>query len=165
MDTFVIYCKSYKNDVLRARTLAESIQRFNTDQIPFYISVPAADMSLFEKQLKGFHCTLIKDEDILLTNPRHPIDLMHEMPGGLLQQVVKSEFWRLEICRNYLMIDSDSYFIRPFSIEDFMFDEDTPYTVMHEGRDLLDFAARQGKRKIKINYTTDRIQIKDYFKA
>jgi hypothetical protein len=163
MDTFVLYCKSYKNDVLRARTLAESIQRFNSDQIPFYISVPAADMSLFEEQLKGFHCNLIKDEDILLTNPRHPIDLMHEMPGGLLQQVVKSEFWRLEICRNYLMIDSDSYFIRPFSIDDFMFDEYTPYTVMHECRDLLDFAARQGKRKIKINYTKDRTQIKEYF--
>jgi hypothetical protein len=163
METLVLYCKSYKNDVLRAKTLAESIQRFNADSLPFYISVPASDIALFEDQLNGLPCTLLRDEDILLANPRHSIDLMHEMPGGLLQQVVKSEFWRLEISRNYLMLDSDAYFIRPFSPEDFMFDDETPYTVMHEGKDILDFAARRGLQKIKDNYTRDRIQGKKYF--
>lgn len=163
MDTFVLYCKSYRNDVLRARVLAESVQRFNTDHIPFYISVPSADMALFEEQLKGLPGTLLKDENILVANPLHSIDLMHEMPGGLLQQVVKSEFWRLGISRNYLMLDSDAYFIRPFSLVDFMFDEETPYTVMHEGKDILDFAARRGMGKIKDNYTKDRLQGKKYF--
>lgn len=163
METFVLYCKSYKNDVLRAKVLTESIQRFNSDRIPFYISVPAADMPLFEEHLKGLQCTLLKDEDILLANPRHSIDLMHEMPGGLLQQVVKSEFWRLGISRNYLMLDSDAYFIRAFSLNDFMFDGETPYTVMHEGKDILDFAARRGMRRVKINYTRDRIKGQSYF--
>ncbi len=164
METFVLYCKSYKNDVLRATALAKSIQRFNTDNLPFYLSVPAADLALFEKHFEGLTCRLLPDEDILLANPRHSRDLMHAMPGGQLQQVVKSEFWRLEISRNYLMLDSDAYFIRPFSLEDFMFDEDTPYTVMHEGKDILDFAARRGMKKIKDNYTRDRIQGKLYFK-
>lgn len=41
METLVLYCKSYKNDVLRARELAESVQKYNTDHLPFYISVPA----------------------------------------------------------------------------------------------------------------------------
>ncbi|HEY4743471.1 MAG TPA: DUF6492 family protein [Desulfuromonadaceae bacterium] len=164
METLVLYCKSYKNDVLRAKALAESIRKFNTDHIPFYISVPAADMGLFTEQLKGLDCTLLRDEEILATNPRHSMDLMHEMRGGLLQQVVKSEFWRLGISRNYVMIDSDSYFIRPFSLEDFMFDGETPYTVMHEGRDLLDFAARTGKRKIRNNFAKDRLQAKENFK-
>jgi len=163
METLVLYCKSYKNDVLRAKTLAESIQRFNADRLPFYISVPASDIALFEEHLNGLPCTLLRDEDILLANPRHSIDLMHEMPGGLLQQVVKSEFWRLEISRNYLMLDSDAYFIRPFLLEDFMFDDDTPYTVMHEGKDILDFAARRGMRKIRDNYTEARNQGKAYF--
>jgi hypothetical protein len=149
--------------VLRAKALAESIQRFNADNLPFYISVPASDIALFEEQLNGLPYTLLRDEDILLTNPRHTIDLIHEMPGGQLQQVVKSEFWRLEISRNYLMLDSDAYFIRPFLLEDFMFDDDTPYTVMHEGKDILDFAARRGLRKIRDNYTRDRNQGKAYF--
>lgn len=163
MESLVLYCKSYRNDVLRARALAESIQRFNTDRLPFYISVPASDIELFEAQLNGLPCSLLRDEDILLTNSRHYTDLMREMPGGELQQVIKSEFWRLEISRNYLMLDSDAYFIRPFSLEDFMFDDETPYTVMHEGKDILDFAARHGMRKIKDNYTRDRNQGKAYF--
>jgi hypothetical protein len=81
---------------------------------------------------------------------------MTEMPGNLLQQVVKSEFWRLELCRNYLMIDSDSYFIHDFRITDFMYDEQTPYTVMHEGRELLSFAARNSREKIRRNFAKDR---------
>lgn len=164
METLVLYCKSYKNDVLRATALAKSIQRFNTDNLPFYLSVPAADLALFEEHFEGLTCRLLPDEDILLANPLHSRDLMNAMPGGQLQQVVKSEFWRLEISRNYLMLDSDAYFIRPFSLEDFMFDEETPYTVMHEGKDILDFAARRGMKKIKDNYTRDRIQGKLYFK-
>lgn len=158
METLVLYCKSYKNDVLRAKELAESVQKYNTDHLPFYISVPAMDVDLFREKLNGLTFTLIQDEDILQANPKHSVDLMHEMPGNLLQQVVKSDFWRLELCRNYVMIDSDAYFIKPFAHEDFMFDEETPYTVMHEGRDLLDFAARRGKQKIINDFMKDRIQ-------
>jgi hypothetical protein len=163
MDNFSLFCKSYRNDVLRARELAKSVQKFNRDGLAFYISVPAADIELFHEKLDGLTYILLKDEEILQANPRHSIALMQEMPGGLLQQVVKSEFWRLELCRNYLMLDSDAYFIRPFTLDDFMFDEETPYTVMHEGKDILDFAARRGMKKIKDNYTKDRIQGKKYF--
>jgi hypothetical protein len=65
METLVLYCKSYNNDVLRAKTLAESIQRFNADHIPFYVSVPTDDMELFTEQLKGLNCTLMRDEELL----------------------------------------------------------------------------------------------------
>lgn len=163
MEPLVLYCKSYKNDVLRARELVKSVQKYNKDLLPFYISVPAADMDLFRQKLDGLSFTLLKDEDILLANPKHSLDLMREMPGNQLQQVVKSEFWRLELCKNYVMVDSDAYFIRPFTIEDFMFDEKTPYTVMHEGRDLLGFAARRGKQKIVDNFKKDRILGRKYF--
>ena len=158
METLVLYCKSYKNDVLRVKELAESIQKYNTDHLPFYISVPAMDMDLFRDQLNGLTFTLLCDEDILQANPKHSLNLMHEIPGNLLQQVVKSEFWRLGLCRNYVMIDSDAYFIKPFTRKDFMFDEETPYTVMHEGKDLLGFAARHGKQKIINNFVKDRVQ-------
>ena len=69
-----------------------------------------------------------------------------------MQQVVKSEFWRLDIAENFLIIDSDSYFIKDFTVSDFMFNEDTPYTIMNEGRHQLDWAARAGNNRFIRNY-------------
>jgi hypothetical protein len=156
MENLVIFCKSYKNDVLRAERLAESVQRFNKDSIPFYLSVPRADLTLFREVLAGFELILFTDEEILSANPQHTESLMEKIPGNHLQQIVKSELWRLGICSNYLMIDSDSYFIRDFAVSDFMYDDAIPYTVMHEGKDLLGFAARNGLEKIRKNFIKDR---------
>lgn len=163
MDNFVLLCKSYKNDVLRARELVKSVEKFNLDHLPLYISVPAADMNLFREKLDGFTYTLLNDEDILQSNPRHSAQLLETLPGGLMQQVVKSEFWRLGLCKNYLMLDSDAYFIRNFSIQDFMYDCETPFTVLHEGKDLLEFAARKGMKKIKPSFNSQLDVAEKYF--
>ena len=48
-------------------------------------------------------------------------------PGWITQQIVKSSLWRLNICENYILIDSDSYFIRSFKINDFMYNDNIPY--------------------------------------
>lgn len=156
MNTIVLFCKSYRNDLLRAKRLAESVQRFNRADLPFFLSVPRADLALFRDELAGIELTFLTDEEILSANPQHSEALLGSMPGNHLQQVVKSEFWRLGYCRNYLMIDSDSYFIRDFDANDFMYDDATPYTVMHEGKDLLGFAARNGLDKIRRNFIKDR---------
>lgn len=163
MERLVIFCKSYKNDVLRAKRLAESVQRYNKDGIPFYLSVPRADSTLFRETLAGLEITLLIDEEILAANPQHTESLIEKMPGNHLQQVVKSEFWRLGVCGNYLMIDSDSYFIRDFAISDFMYEDAVPYTVMHEGKDLLGFAARNGLGKIRKNFIKDRSAAQKHF--
>lgn len=163
MERLVIFCKSYKNDVLRAKRLAESVQRYNKDGIPFYLSVPRADSTLFRETLAGLEITLLIDEEILAANPQHTESLIEKMPGNHLQQVVKSEFWRLGVCSNYLMIDSDSYFIRDFAISDFMYEDAVPYTVMHEGKDLLGFAARNGLGKIRKNFIKDRSAAQKHF--
>ena len=54
--------------------------------------------------------------------------------GWLDQQVVKLRFYKLKVCDFYLVLDSDSYFIRDFYISDFMYDNHTPYIVCHEGK-------------------------------
>ena len=59
--------------------------------------------------------------------------------------MVKSEFWRLGLCQNYLVIDSDSWFIRPFGRDDFLYEGDQPYTVINEGSHMLQHAARTGE--------------------
>jgi hypothetical protein len=128
MDKLVLYCKSYDKDVHRAKILLDSIIKYNTDNIPFYISVPEKDIKLFESVLGTEYYTLISDESIDSENS-----------GWHGQQIVKSQFWKLEICENYVCIDSDCFFIKSFYIKDFMFDDVTPYTVCHEYKSFFEF--------------------------
>jgi hypothetical protein len=128
MNKFVLYCKSYDNDVHRAKDLLESIKRFNIDNLPFYISVPSKDMRLFVDTLGSEGYTLLSDEEIDTTNQ-----------GWKGQQIVKSQFWKLGLCENYLCVDSDCFFIKPFTVSNFMFDNETPYTVCHEYKSFFEF--------------------------
>jgi hypothetical protein len=128
MDKIVLYCKSYNRDVHRAKKLLDSIIQFNKDQIPFYISVPESDLELFKSVLGTEHYTLLADESIDSENS-----------GWYGQQIVKSQFWKLGLCENYICVDSDCFFIKPFYVNDFMFDNDTPYTVCHEYKSFFEF--------------------------
>lgn len=128
MERLVLFCKSYSGDFSRAVNLSQSIQKYNQDNIPFYISVPRQDISLF-KQIKGAH--LVCDDEISPTNTS----------GWIQQQVVKSNFWKLGVAENYVCIDSDSYFVKPFFVQDFMYDRTTPYTVLHEQKELFTWTA------------------------
>lgn len=129
MSTLALYCKSYRNDLDRVKKLAESVERFNKDSLPFYISVPKEDYTLFNKSAIPVTELLI-DEDIYTAEGR----------GWVQQQIVKSNFWKLDLCKNYLCLDSDSYFIKPFFELDFIAYGETPYTVMHEQKELFEWA-------------------------
>ena len=100
MKDLVLYCKSYRNDFLRLQRLLSSIEQYNDDQIPFYISTPVADKEMLEKIL-GEHgsYTWIADEDIVAANPKAVFEQYQAMPGGLSQAIVKSEFWRLKFLK------------------------------------------------------------------
>lgn len=163
MKTFVLYCKSYRNDVLRVQRLTRSVQQYNQEQIPFYVSVPLADFALFGKELAGLPVNLIKDEDIIRANPSLEQDKMDALPGGYSQQIVKSEFWRLGISDSYLCLDSDCLFIRPFTQSDFISPDGYPYTIMHEAKELLQFCANHGMEKVCDVYHEQRRQIMEIF--
>lgn len=152
MEPIVIYCKSYQRDVLRAKRLAQSIQQFNVENIPFYLSVPEVDLPLFQQHLAGLNVTLIRDEDIIAANPKHDQAQIDAMPGGLSQQVVKSEFWRLDLCENYVCIDSDGEFIRDFRRSDFLAPDDFPYTLVMEDKEFLTFCERYYLAKVPANF-------------
>jgi len=128
VETLILYIKSFRPDFNRAETLIRSIEKYNRDNIPVYISVNDKDLAYFKKRIPG-NITLLKDSDIIECTIKD---------GWRYQQVVKSQLHRLGVCENYLCIDSDSEFIRDFSRTDFMFDEHTPYTVMHENKSCLD---------------------------
>lgn len=154
MEKLILYCKSYRGDIERVKVLYESIQKYNTDNIPFYISVPQIDKDLF----KIFeNANIIFDEDLYNISG----------PGWITQQIVKSSLWRLNICENYILIDSDSYFIKPFTISDFMFNESTPYTVMHEQKELHSWVAVSKYNNLpfdcRISFKEDRSKIQNLF--
>ena len=159
MKPFAIYCKSYRVDVKRARRLALTIEKYNADAIPFYVSCPRADRPLFQEYLAGLKVTLIADEDIIQSNPSHTLDGINAISGHLSQQIVKSEFWRLGLARAYLCLDSDCQFIRSFHQHEFVDAQGVPYTVVDECREILIPATMARKQKVINDFRRESIQV------
>lgn len=148
MKPFALYCKSYCTDLRRVQRLAESVRAHNVEQIPFYVSVPRADLPLFREQLAGLPLELLADEDILQASRSGVAEHVARMPGYLAQQVVKSEFWRLGHARAYLCLDSDAFFIRPIHQSDFIATDGGPYTMLDEAHDLLEDAVQHKRQRV-----------------
>lgn len=163
MNSLVLYCKSYSTDVKRVVRLAESIQNFNIEGLPFFVSVPSHDLPLFSKHLSGFDVELIADEEIIQSNSNIDLDSLFRLPGNISQQIVKSEFWRLDISSAYLCLDSDAVFIRPIHASEFMTPDGTPYTVMDEAHSLLLDALSHGKTGVIENFHREAQDVQTLF--
>tara|TARA_Y100000593_G_C4301970_1_gene333824 strand:+ start:905 stop:1867 length:963 start_codon:yes stop_codon:yes gene_type:complete len=122
MENFVVYTKSYGPDVDVCKRLKESVDKYNIENIPFYVSVPQSDMNLFKNKLGTENYILVPDEDIY--------QLTTNLDGWRTQQIVKSHFNKLNVTKNYLCLDSDTFFINDFRKNDFMATEDEIYTLM-----------------------------------
>lgn len=130
---FGIFCKSYRGDIERVVEMSKSINEYNTDNVPFYISVPPEDVAMFKQHIPYY--TEIIDDRTITDN----------YGGWHGQQYVKAKFYKTNLCRFYLVIDSDSYFIKPFAISDFLVDNETPYMVMHQHEDMLEWTDRYAR--------------------
>ena len=130
---FGILLKSYGQDFKLAKRLIESFNRFNPENLQMFIVVPDSDVQLF--QVFESDTISVLTESLL---GDYLVD--HEVagirPGYINQEIVKLAFWELELTANYFCVDSDAVFIRPLSVDDFMFDESTPYTVLVEDNEL-----------------------------
>lgn len=163
MKDLVLYCKSYQRDVLRAARLAESVRRHNSGSLPFYLSCPSTDLALFKNSIGSDGVIFLEDEEIVAANASLDQKALDGLPGVISQQVVKSEFWRLGICENYLCLDSDSYFIRDCNKGDFLTPSGIPYTVMNESLELRLFGALHCHEKVARNIDADCKTIMDIF--
>lgn len=158
---FVLYCKSYSRDFLRLQRLLTSIYKHNVDSIPVYISTPEGDrQALFELLGEDQKFNWVSDEQIARSNPKYREELDQKLQGGLVQQVIKAEFWRLDVARNYLCIDSDSLFIRDFHIDDFMGSDGFPYTVLHQNSELFQMADNRGHSQVRRELTAEAERVK-----
>ena len=163
MKDFVLYCKSYSRDFLRLRRLLESINQFNADHLDFYISTPKQDKGLLEEVLGQSGYIWVADEDIVAANPNANVAKYQTMSGGLSQQIIKSEFWRLGFAENYLCLDSDSLFIRNFYKSDFLLSDGVPYTILHQNKEYFQLAINRGKGKIQQELTDEALRVKALF--
>jgi hypothetical protein len=127
---FAMYCKTYRGDLDRAQVLVETWRRFNRDGLQLTLSCPTEDLPLFAP-LAGGQVRLISDEsfasDHLMPGPR---------TGYYNQQICKLNFFRTGLATNYVNLDSDTVFIRPFGADDFMHAPGIPYTVLVMDKDL-----------------------------
>lgn len=140
MHKLILFVKTYKPDFKRAQKLLQSIEMYNEDNIPVYLSVNDEDYDYFRKNMSGNY-TIMRDSEIMVSNMKD---------RWRYQAIMKPQLYRLNLCENYLCIDSDSFFIRPFKISDFMYDENTPYTIMHESKTFLDTMEIIGKDSAKL---------------
>ena len=158
--SIVLYSCTFSRDLLRTVRMVESVTKHNVANIPFYISVPDDEVSLFQDKLKSFPVTIFGEQDIFRANPKLDIKKLYEVPGGIRQQVIKSEFWRLGKAQNYLVLDADCVFIRDFDESDFLAKDGIPYSVIHEGRDLLQSTNQFGPERTREHFLADREPIK-----
>lgn len=134
MHSLILFIKTYRPHFDRAKNLIESIEKYNKEKIPVVISVNDVDFDFFKDNFKDYN--VLKDSEII------PCDIKD---GWRYQQIIKANVYRLNICKNYLCIDSDSEFIRDFYYSDFLYDEDTPYTIIHESKPFLETMENIGK--------------------
>jgi len=163
MKPFVLYCKSYRTDILRVERLCKSVNKFNLDNLPFYVTCPTSDLALFNERLHGLGATIVSDEEILSLSRDLDLTSIADLPGSITQQIVKSEFWRLGISESALCLDSDAIFIRPFAQADFIDESGVPFTVIDEAHELLEEAIRKRKQRVIDAYNKDADKIQNLF--
>lgn len=134
MERIALLLKSYQDDFEYAQKLVESFHRFNVDALTLHCVVPQSDISLFSS-LTGPRVQLHAQEEILGQylgdSPQHGLRADY-----INQEIVKLAFWETGLTENYFCVDSDAVFIKPFGERDFMFDTETPFTVLVEDNEL-----------------------------
>jgi len=105
----------------------------------------------------------VTDQEIISCNSKDELNYYSRWDGRLSQQVIKSQFWRLfnhDI--TYLCIDSESQFIKDFYLNDFL-NDDIPYSVMHQNKELLQLAANKKIDKIGRSFFKESHLVKSIF--
>jgi hypothetical protein len=159
----VLYCKSYRKDFLRLKRLLQSITQFNLDEILFYISTPSADKDLLIELVGNQGYQWVSDESIIQANLDVSAGVAKNKSGSLTQQIVKSEFWRLGLCENYVCLDSDCIFIKDFMRSDFLAADGNPYTVIYQNKEYFQLAVDRGFAKAPQQLIAEGDRVKHLF--
>ena len=136
MLNFVFYCKTYRKDIESFKKLLSSFTKYNKDSIKFYLSVPESDILLFKKIIQNVDNIEIITDESYAKNYLTDRSINGLSSGYINQEICKLSFWETGYSKNYLLIDSDTYFIKEFTTQDFMYSKDIPYSVLILDKDL-----------------------------
>jgi predicted XRE-type DNA-binding protein len=135
MDKVAVFIKSYRRDIVLVAKLLDSIERYNVDGIGTWLAVPEGDLALFGELGSREGVTLISESVFGVSTAEERI---HGLRLGFVEQsMIKLSLHRLGVADNYVIMDSDCYFIRPFYISDFVDDSGHGYTVLSEDKDNM----------------------------
>jgi hypothetical protein len=161
MKDIAFFVKSYRPDLGLVHRLLDSVARYNRDQISVFVSVPVADVPAFEKLARRYTGVSVIADDYF-DIPKVDRKIWGFGPGYITQQLVKLSVQRLKAARNYLVLDSDSYFIRDFESQDFVTPDGIGLTVLMEDKDLMAdpaYAPFAERRPMKIGLIADRLGV------
>jgi hypothetical protein len=161
MKDIAFFIKSHQPDLALVRRLLNSISEHNRDRISAYISVPLDDVAAFQDLSRRFTDVSVLADDHLGV-PKVDRKIWNFAPGYITQQLVKLNVQRLSEARNYVILDSDTYFIRDFGTKDFVSSNGTGLTVLTEDKDSAAdpaYAPFAENRAMKIDLIADRLGV------
>lgn len=141
-----LYCKTHPADFIRAKRLLGSIQKFNRDSIPFFISCEGRFYDNLISILGTDGYTFVADEEFF--------EPTVEMTGWEHQMYVKLNFFKAVDTHNVLILDSDAFFIKDFFEKDFIAYDNIPYTIIHENKQVAEYETfLKGGKYLESGYT------------
>lgn len=164
---FAIVCKTWRGDLARAKRLVESLEPHNPESLPVWLIVSREDAPKFRDALGANRVQYALDEDVVAAHPEAVrLDLQQRYaatPGYRMQQVIKSDAWRLIGCASYLCADSDTVFLRPVGRRDFVAAAGHPYSILHQSRELLALAHARGQSSVATHFHAEARRLAQLF--
>ena len=127
VENFAIVTPSYHRDYEPCRLLVDSVNRYVEDKIKHYLIVPKSDYCLF-RHLESSRTIVKFQEDFLpwwiiptVFSKKWYLSLKtFPIRGWIRQQIVKLSIGEMLPESVYLIIDSDTFFVKRFSLDNFV---------------------------------------------
>ncbi len=120
-NAFAIFCKSYHEHLDKSIFMYKSVEDYATESYPFYMIVPAKEIALFKKaffesKFKKMPEFLTEEEILKKCGIFDKIydDVPAIQNGWRIQQMVKLCIHKTMLAKDYLTLDSDTYFVKNF---------------------------------------------------
>jgi len=155
-----IFLKSYAPDAhLVARQIA-SVEEHNADGVAYLLAVPDDEVSYFSGLSSYAKLTVVPESRLEM--PAVTEKVRDFGIGYIEQQIAKLSVHKLGVARNYLVLDSDAYFIRRFTHDDFLDGAGRGFTVLTEDKDQYadpGYARFADVRMAKVNAIADYLEL------
>lgn len=148
MEKIAFLCKTFVNDFNYVKRLLTTFQKNNEQNIKMFIVFPKQDENIFYDKISKnllLNTEVIFEEtfsEYLIDEPLYCNAIPKEQeaypirPGYINQEIIKLAFHELNLAENYMPIDSDGEFLRPFAMADFIAEDGNPYTILEEDNEL-----------------------------